>query len=769
VATQKTPTKTTKTTKPANGAAQKADPGRIVQPAEVVLGLREGAPITLVLPLHFEALAMRWSYIARNRERWRTHGQDPAQGPGNPLSGLLAPADVARIAQQAAVEVIIPCDPAREPYGWALRLFPWEYALSALTRGQRRGPLTVVRLLGPLRQEPPTVSLARPAVLQSMPGGLDRWYDGTAEGELMLTSLGVHAEAGERLVNPTRQRLDSWLPADRPAPTLLHVAGVDNHQATTLLRLPVPAEGGRDGMALARSSGSGVELAEVETLASRLAAGNPPPELVVFNFYNSAVRLASRTVALGARFAIGYHDVIDDGLAAQFCATLYRELQVGNGQVLEAFQAALLQLREHPDLLRGACIVLWSAVPLLRPVAVRDAQEQRQGLDRTQADVEPRHKISVSCKPLPRVNYSLLHNKLSMFQTLHVYRNKVEGEIRDIEVRVTLNTGEASVPFVSAFTLPPGKTLEDLTPRVVVPLTSSLIRSQSERVQSSVTVEVLCEQQRSYLETHRVGLCPVDEWQDGEQREWGLLPSFVLPRDPAVPRIIDAAQTLLCTLADDPAAGFDGYQSIDTSATDPEQRYAAVDRQVQAIWHALVHSHPLSYINPPPSYGISTQRVRTPSQVIGERRGTCIDLALLLASCLEYVDIYPVIFLLTGHAFVGYWRGDDLHAEFLAFKGLEPGFAGEPDSERMAAGSAGTQQGAQVIDQGQHLEVRQRVHSGQIVPLEATWLCQRGGFAAAAEEGRRNLRLKREFQAMVDVRIARDRDVTPLPLLGDKP
>lgn len=768
---------------PAAASSAAAPPVRRgAHPTEVSLRLRQGPPIVLVLPEGFESLAMRWSYIARNRERWRLRGQDPAQGAGNPLSGWMGEAELARLAAQSVIEVHIEGDAADESYGWALRLFPWEYALSALTRGQRSGPLTVVRLLGPLRHQPPTVSLQRPAVLHSLPGGLDRWYDGAAEAELMFTSLGLPPGQGTRLVNPSLPALQAWWQRNsQPAPSLLHVAGVDNHQASSLLRLPLPPEGGRDGMVLASAASvgtgagsSGVERVEVEPLARALAQGSPSPELVVFNFYNSAVRLAARTVALGARFAIGYHDVIDDGLAAQFCASLYRELQVGNGELLGAFERALAQLRAQPELMRGACIVLWSAVPLLQPVVRQPdasaAERAALAAARTPREVPAREQLSVTCKPLARVNYALLHNKLSMFQSLQVYRNQFEGDIRDIEVRVTLNTGEGSAPFVTALTLPADKTLEDLTPRVVVPLTSALIRSQSERVQSSVTVEVQVAQQRCYLETHRVGLCPVDEWQDGEQREWGLLPSFVLPRDPAVPQIIDAAQSLLCTLADDPAAGFDGYQSIDTQATDAEERYAAVDRQVQAIWHALVHRHPLSYINPPPSYGNSTQRVRTPSQVMGERRGTCIDLALLLASCLEYVDIYPVLFLLTGHAFVGYWRGDDCHAEFLAFKGLEPGFAGEPGGgERMAAGSAGTQQGAQVIDQGQHLEVRQRVHSGQIVPLEATWLCQRAGFAAAAEEGRRNLRLKREFQAMVDVRIARDRDVTPLPLLGAQP
>ena len=40
--------------------------------------------------------------------------------------------------------------------------------------------------------------------------------------------------------------------------------------------------------------------------------------------------------------------------------------------------------------------------------------------------------------------------------------------------------------------------------------------------------------------------------------------------------------------------------------------------------------------------------------------------ALLLASCLEYVGIYPVLVLLTGHPFVGYWRSDQVHDEVFA-------------------------------------------------------------------------------------------------------
>ena len=66
-----------------------------------------------------------------------------------------------------------------------------------------------------------------------------------------------------------------------------------------------------------------------------------------------------------------------------------------------------------------------------------------------------------------------------------------------------------------------------------------------------------------------------------------------------------------------------------------------VDQQVQAIWTALVNEYRLQYINPPPAYSQQSQRLRTPSEILASKSGTCIDLALLIASCLEYIGVYP--------------------------------------------------------------------------------------------------------------------------------
>lgn len=727
-------------------------------------------PMVVQFGANFQSEAVRWSYVARNRDRW-TAGTDPAQRDTGPLKDVLDLEQRQRIADAKLIEVGITAA-ADESLDWAMRLYPWEYALSAATRGLRSGPLTVVRHLQVGTKRPGgAVSLRKPATIESAPDRLALWYDTAAEGNLMLSSMGHDpAKTKQRLCNPTRTVLQDWVALEQPS--VLHIAGVDSHQAVSLLGLEgvYPPKSVRDGLALKHPTESlGVDLVEAEDLAQLVCAGATKPDLVTCNFYNSAARVAARCIAKGAKFAVGYQDVIEDGLAGVFCSTLYHQLAQTNGDMLEAFQGAMASLRKQPGSLRGACVVLWSACSLIDAKQTkRHAKRAARSPEPSVAATPPWQRIRVERHPLSQVNYSLLHNKQSLFRSLQVFRNNVEGTIRNIQITVDLNAGDGSAPFRATFDLAEGENGRDLTNEVVLPLTSSLIRTQSERIQSSLRLLVTCEGETVREETFRVGLSPVDEWQDGEKDEWRWLPSFVLPRDPAVARIIDSAQGILCALADDPNAGFDGYQSVDPQGRSEAERYGCVDKQVQAIWYAVLNSHGLNYINPPPSYGNYTQRLRTPTQLLAERRGTCIDLALLLAACLEYVDIYPVLFLLTGHAFAGYWRSSDLHAGFLEMQGLELMFGADQalSGSLAGAGSSAINSPGYVLGQSQHREVRQRVYDHELVPLEATWLTSRGRFESAMVEGTNNLRRGSEFAAMIDVRLARDRGVTPIPLLG---
>jgi len=297
-------------------------------------------------------------------------------------------------------------------------------------------------------------------------------------------------------------------------------------------------------------------------------------------------------------------------------------------------------------------------------------------------------------------------------------------------------------------------TVHDLSDQVRLPLVSALWRTGRESIQTSLTVKVAHDGRTVFLETFPISLLPPDEWLDSDtDRVW--LPSFVLPRDDAVLRIIDAAQRYLMALADDRDVGFDGYQSIDPDLADP---FELVDLQVRAIWCAIVHDFRLKYINPPPVASEQSQRLRSPGEIIDGGRGTCIDLALLTAACLEYVEIYPVVFLIEGHAFPGWWRSDEAHDAFRSAAGTDDGLADGPRA------FTGVQRVPWSLGRQVFREIIGHIHNRRLSAIESTWLTSGGSFFEAVDEGTRNLRSKSEFDAMLDIMIAREHGVTPLPL-----
>jgi hypothetical protein len=182
-------------------------------------------------------------------------------------------------------------------------------------------------------------------------------------------------------------------------------------------------------------------------------------------------------------------------------------------------------------------------------------------------------------------------------------------------------------------------------------------------------------------------------------------------------------------------------------------------------------------VNPPPTYAQRAQRLRTPTDVLRTKSGTCIDLALLFAACLEYVDIYPVIFLLPGHALPGYWVGDARHADFLQVGegGMDP--AGGGDEAAAASASQGVvttmtcEQDApwmlSTVDRRGPIasEIRARLKRPDLIALETVGLTDGTSFCDAQDLATEHL--AQGMESMVDIRIARNRKITPLPRWAD--
>jgi len=134
------------------------------------------------------------------------------------------------------------------------------------------------------------------------------------------------------------------------------------------------------------------------------------------------------------------------------------------------------------------------------------------------------------------------------------------------------------------------------------------------------------------------------------RNEWGgsaampeLLAAFALPNDPAVSRLLKAASEVLRRSGR--PDGIEGYQSNSRTR---------VYELVSAIWSA-VSGLRLTYAEPPASFELQGQKVRTPSQVLEAGLATCLDTALLFAAAIEQAGLYPAIVLTKGHAFAGAW------------------------------------------------------------------------------------------------------------------
>jgi hypothetical protein len=749
-----------------------------------------------------QELAMRWNYVIRHRTRWSDNSQaqvklqeDAAKDLGR--VGLRASA-LRKLAQAGVVEVNVKYE--NEQKEWESRVFPWEYMLSAATRAYRYDQsLVVIRRLERRRRSAARARQPRIpqslAIIEAAPPPFRESYDFEAENNLVRAALKMLKPT--LIQDPTRKTLESKLRAN--SPDVIHLTGIDSRLGARLLKQDLQSV--HDGIYLAHEKNKH-EVVGAEDLASLLTAGSPNPQLVAFNCWESAGRLAPLAVAKGAGAAVGFQHTFDDSIGELFFVNFYRASVENQWDLLDSFLQAWHAIRSFRSRIQGSSIVLWSEASLVRKLGgrggmtptrealgeVRQRYKSRQSRIRTEARAadpkrdQIRDLVSVEVVPHEQLNYASLHNGRSLLKNLILRfmrptagdsaaavsngesSERPVGFVNDLEVTIQLNFGADSFPFRTKVSIGADDERFDLAdpdpnaPRrdgnppggVRVALTSALARSVDECMQTSLFVEIRWHEQILYRHTHPVCLNPVDQWRlDDQEIKW--LPSFIQPRDPAVARIIDAAQLHLKCLADYAPAGFDGYQSAGRDGK-------GVDLQVRAIWAAIAFGNMLHYINPPPSYAENTQRLRTPSQTVCQRRGTCVDLALLLASCLEWIEVYPVIFMLDDHAFPGYWRDLKAYDDFVVPEGRE-------QVDEAADPADATEVAPWIFPRSAYAEIRKYVKAGKIVPLESVFLTSSSGFQEAVDEavGYFKEARNRHFHSMVDVLRARE-NVTPLPL-----
>jgi hypothetical protein len=231
--------------------------------------------------------------------------------------------------------------------------------------------------------------------------------------------------------------------------------------------------------------------------------------------------------------------------------------------------------------------------------------------------------------------------------------------LQDVEVRisVTVATGPISRPY--SFTVGSLNSIKLTKENVDVAFDPTILYQISDPQAGSITVQILEADAVVAEAGWNIQVLPPNFWiAGGASRDYLSMASFVQPNHPSVRVVLDEAVSLMKQKGQSPALS--GYQDLPN-----------VDEMVQAIYEAL-KAREITYSNPPASWSAKPgQKIRTAQEVLEEKVGTCLDTAVLFASCLEQAGLEPVLFVVPGHAFVGYWtalsrsQGENLALNFL--------------------------------------------------------------------------------------------------------
>ena len=317
---------------------------------------------------------------------------------------------------------------------------------------------------------------------------------------------------------------------------------------------------------------------------------------------------------------------------------------------------------------------------------------------------------------LPCINYSIYHNQTPTCLKCTL-TNKDQETWKEVEI--TVSGTELTTQKFTIDQVPPEQetAIEGMT---LSPIVEHLLEL-TEPITSSFMVRISIAGTLAFEKEFPLYLMAFDQWCGTSIRP-ELLASFVTPNHPLLSRVITHGAVHLERFSG--SAAFDEYQT---------QNPNRVRMQVAALFEAL-REEGLIYTSVPPSFEDYGQRIRLADKVLNEKLGTCMDLTLLFASCLEAVGIHPLLVLTKGHIFVGAWLVDSIYS-------------------------------SAVSDDVSFLRKESSDGINEMVFVECTCMASSSplSFDDAAETARRSLLDDEKFNLFVDVCRARMDKIRPLP------
>jgi len=334
------------------------------------------------------------------------------------------------------------------------------------------------------------------------------------------------------------------------------------------------------------------------------------------------------------------------------------------------------------------------------------------------------NRLTLSYRDIPIYSLAAQQNSYRLFANIRLqYLEDEEGEnsgtLRNLTVKLVSEDGLLVEEKWELSQISPGQyvNLQDRALQFSHDYLTNL--SDETRLQFTFTV-YSAEEPETLLLTHSemVNVLPANFW-GGELRQPELLAAFVKPNGVYVESLVKQVTEVL--ESNGHGRRVDGYQS-----NSREKPYL----MTAALWSVVARQR-LAYVLPPPSFAHQGQLIRLASDISTSKMGACLDLSLLLASCLELMGLNTVIALSEGHAFVGVWLIDNI---FPLLTNDDP------------------------------MELRKRVDARDLVFFESTMVTSSATFIQACEHARSLLAEEKEteFVYAIDIGQARARKIKPL-------
>ena len=276
-----------------------------------------------------------------------------------------------------------------------------------------------------------------------------------------------------------------------------------------------------------------------------------------------------------------------------------------------------------------------------RQERTKKAEEVSKEIKLSDAESQYLHneEVRLDIVSLPAVNYALQQNRFNPILSVTIQNNS-EIPLENVELHVFSNPN---------FALPLTRAIEYVPPQgelvlkdIKLILDANYLAQLSEKEQGVLHFSLTNGDVAIVSEDVELTVLCFDQWL-GSSLYPELLTAFITPNHPEIIKLVPKISKYLGAWTGDPS--LDAYQSKNVNR---------VLKQVAAVY-AVLQSENIVYAVPPASFATIGQRVRLCDTVMQQRMGTCLDLTLMYAACLEAIGLRPILVLQKGHIFCGAW------------------------------------------------------------------------------------------------------------------